>query len=271
MNKQAQICSEVSDVYGDVQQWCGQIAHEGDRMQKSFWCAVTGAVESGKSTLIAVLTDGARGRPTLDNGRGSARMAVFRHKHEIESGHTSSISQHILGFDEEGGVLNYSGVAALTPAEIASSACKVGMLPVTNHSAVNGLLLLQSLGSRCRMLALTGADGWSLLACMHGNTRREGCTGGVLMQVLRFIDMGGHEKYLKTALYAMTSLLPDYMLLCVSARCSGGLPRAAREHLAVALALEIPLAVVLTQVFSLHHPAPLSMRWGVLLSSLIGT
>ena len=67
--------------------------------------------------------------------------------------------------------------------------------------------------------------------------------------MLRFIDMGGHEKYLKTALYAMTSLLPDYMLLCVSARHSGGhLPRAAREHLAVALALEIPLAVVLTQV-----------------------
>lgn len=50
------------------------------------WGAVAGAVESGKSTLIAVLTDGARGRPILDNGRGSARMAVFRHKHEIESG-----------------------------------------------------------------------------------------------------------------------------------------------------------------------------------------
>ena len=50
------------------------------------WSAVAGAVESGKSTLIAVLTDGARGRPILDNGRGSARMAVFRHKHEIESG-----------------------------------------------------------------------------------------------------------------------------------------------------------------------------------------
>ncbi len=67
--------------------------------------------------------------------------------------------------------------------------------------------------------------------------------------MLRFIDVGGHEKYLKTALYGMTSLLPDYMLLCVSARATeGALPRAAREHLAVALALEIPLAVVLTQV-----------------------
>lgn len=90
--------------------------------------AVAGAVESGKSTLIAVLTNGARGRPILDNGRGSTRMAVFRHKHEIESGHTSSISQHILGFDADGRVLNYSGVAALTPAEIATSARKVKTL-----------------------------------------------------------------------------------------------------------------------------------------------
>ena len=82
-------------------------------------------MNSGKSTLIAVLTNGAQGRPLLDNGRGSARMSVFQHKHEIESGRTSSISQHITGYDADGRVLNYSGVAALTQAEIASSARKV--------------------------------------------------------------------------------------------------------------------------------------------------
>ena len=74
-----------------------------------------------------------------------------------------------------------------------------------------------------------------------------------LVQVLRFIDIGGHEKYLKTALYGMTSLLPDYVLLCVNTHAHGhSLPRASREHLAVALALEIPLAVVLTQVTVTH-------------------
>lgn len=52
-------------------------------------------MDSGKSTLVAVLTHGADMRPLLDNGRGSARMAVFRHKHEIESGRTSSISQQV--------------------------------------------------------------------------------------------------------------------------------------------------------------------------------
>jgi hypothetical protein len=37
-------------------------------------------------------------------------------------------------------------------------------------------------------------------------------------QVITFIDMGGHEKYLKTALYGLTSMLPDYLLLCVCAQ-----------------------------------------------------
>ena len=60
-----------------------------------FCFAVAGSMDSGKSTLVAVLTHGADGRPLLDNGRGSARMAVFRHKHEIESGRTSSISQQV--------------------------------------------------------------------------------------------------------------------------------------------------------------------------------
>ena len=87
-----------------------------------------------------------------------------------------------------------------------------------------------------------------------------------LVQVLRFIDIGGHEKYLKTALYGMTSLLPDYVLLCVNTHAHGhSLPRASREHLAVALALEIPLAVVLTQVTLTHacnpsHAVPLICR-----------
>lgn len=91
--------------------------------------------------------------------------------------------------------------------------------------------------------------------------------------MLCFIDLGGHERYLKTAVYGLTCMLPDVVLLCVSARApppraaqpgspsgwgSGDpegpagraalLPRAAREHLAVALALDVPVAIVVTQV-----------------------
>lgn len=71
--------------------------------------------------------------------------------------------------------------------------------------------------------------------------------GGVrLGQVLRFIDLGGHEKYLKTALYGLTCMLPDHVLLCVCP-CAG-MNRVTREHLAAALALDLPLAILLTKV-----------------------
>ncbi|MGH0173859.1 UNVERIFIED_CONTAM: hypothetical protein FKN15_067817 [Acipenser sinensis] len=61
--------------------------------------AVLGNVDSGKSTLLGVLTQG-----ELDNGRGRARLNLFRHLHEIQSGRTSSISFEIMGFNSKGEV-----------------------------------------------------------------------------------------------------------------------------------------------------------------------
>lgn len=48
-------------------------------------------VDAGKSTLLGVLTKG-----TLDDGRGKSRVNLFRHKHEIESGRTSSVGREII-------------------------------------------------------------------------------------------------------------------------------------------------------------------------------
>ena len=53
--------------------------------------AVIGNVDSGKSTLVGVLT-----RAMLDDGRGLARSKVFVHGHEEATGRTSSIGQHNL-------------------------------------------------------------------------------------------------------------------------------------------------------------------------------
>jgi len=58
---------------------------------------VVGNVDAGKSTLLGVLTHG-----ELDNGRGLARQKLFRHKHEAETGRTSSVGNDILGFDSVG-------------------------------------------------------------------------------------------------------------------------------------------------------------------------
>lgn len=55
--------------------------------------AVIGNVDAGKSTMLGVLTRGG-----LDDGRGKARVNLFRHKHEIESGRTSSVGMEVRLF-----------------------------------------------------------------------------------------------------------------------------------------------------------------------------
>lgn len=62
-----------------------------------------GSADAGKSTLLGVLTQG-----QLDNGRGKARLNMFRHLHEVQSGRTSSISHEILGFDSKVSFLEIS-------------------------------------------------------------------------------------------------------------------------------------------------------------------
>jgi elongation factor 1-alpha len=50
---------------------------------------ILGNVDSGKSTIISVLKE-----HILDNGRGLARSKILKHKHEKETGRTSSITHH---------------------------------------------------------------------------------------------------------------------------------------------------------------------------------
>lgn len=82
--------------------------------------AVVGNVDAGKSTLLGVLTHG-----DLDNGRGLARQKLFRHKHEIETGRTSSVGNDILGFDSSGNVVNEPDHGTLDWVKICSKATKV--------------------------------------------------------------------------------------------------------------------------------------------------
>ncbi|KAG5899896.1 hypothetical protein JTB14_002448 [Gonioctena quinquepunctata] len=82
--------------------------------------AVLGNADAGKSTLLGVLTQGA-----LDNGRGRARLNMFRHLHEIRSGRTSSISHEVLGFNSEGQPVNYSYSKLITAEEICDSSTKL--------------------------------------------------------------------------------------------------------------------------------------------------
>uniref|UniRef100_A0A3B5K5Y0 GTP binding protein 2 n=1 Tax=Takifugu rubripes TaxID=31033 RepID=A0A3B5K5Y0_TAKRU len=143
--------------------------------------AVLGNVDSGKSTLLGVLTQG-----ELDNGRGRARLNLFRHLHEIQTGRTSSISFEILGFNTKGEVINYS--ESRTAEEICESASKM----------------------------------------------------------ITFIDLAGHHKYLKTTIFGLTSYCPDFAMLVVSANT--GIAGTTREHLGLAMALKVPIFIVISKV-----------------------
>lgn len=50
--------------------------------------------------MLGVLVKG-----DLDDGRGKARVNLFRHKHEIETGRTSSVGMEIMGFDTKGNTI----------------------------------------------------------------------------------------------------------------------------------------------------------------------
>ncbi|THD24574.1 GTP-binding protein 1 [Fasciola hepatica] len=145
--------------------------------------AVVGNVDAGKSTLLGVLTHG-----ELDNGRGQARLRLLRHKHEAESGRTSSVSNDILGFNAAGQVVNK---------------------PVHGHLD------------------------WTTI-CKASS------------KVVTFIDLAGHERYLKTTIFGMTGHAPDYAMFMVGA--NAGVIGMAKEHLGLALALGVPVFVVVTKI-----------------------
>lgn len=145
--------------------------------------AVVGNVDSGKSTLVGVLTRG-----QLDNGRGLARGHCFRHKHEVDNGRTSSVSQLTLGFGTNGSVTNYSSIRPHTQEEVLKESSKL----------------------------------------------------------VTFVDLCGHERYLKTTVFGLTGAVPDFGAVVLGA--NAGVQKMTREHLGLLLALRLPFFAVITKI-----------------------
>ncbi|WWC60821.1 uncharacterized protein I303_103397 [Kwoniella dejecticola CBS 10117] len=162
--------------------------------------AVVGNVDAGKSTTLGVLTRGG-----LDDGRGKARVALFRHPHEIETGRTSSVGGEILGFSPTG--------QAVIPTSHATD-------PSDAHSHALAVAKREKLG-------------WEEI-CKRAS------------KVVSFIDLAGHERYFKTTLYGLSGCAPDYVMLMVGG--NAGLIGMSKEHLGVALALNVPIAVCVTKI-----------------------
>ncbi|KAL0254160.1 hypothetical protein I308_101540 [Cryptococcus tetragattii IND107] len=161
--------------------------------------AVVGNVDAGKSTTLGVLTRGG-----LDDGRGKARVALFRHPHEVETGRTSSVGGEILGFSPQGD----------------------SVIPSTHITDSSDPHHPLSVAKREKL-------GWEDI-CKRA------------AKVVSFIDLAGHERYFKTTLYGLSGCAPDYVMLMVGG--NAGLIGMSKEHLGVALALNVPIAVCVTKI-----------------------
>jgi GTPase len=65
-------------------------------------------------------------------------------------------------------------------------------------------------------------------------------------KVITFIDLAGHERYLKTTVFGMTGHAPDFGMLMVGA--NAGVIGMTKEHLGLSLALSVPVFVVVTKI-----------------------
>lgn len=84
---------------------CIEIKFNIDQQYQAVSIGIAGNVDSGKSTLLGVLTSG-----ELDNGRGCARSLIAKYRHELKSGNTSSRNYHIIGYDKDSNVIDFSKV-----------------------------------------------------------------------------------------------------------------------------------------------------------------
>jgi GTPase len=122
--------------------------------------------------MLGVLVKGG-----LDDGRGKARVNLFRHKHEIESGRTSSVGMEIMGFDSKGEIIT---------------------------STVPGRKLSwEEIGQRS--------------VCQQRFCFRESPLTLRQAKVIGFTDLAGHERYLRTTVFGLLSSEPNYCLLMVAA------------------------------------------------------
>ena len=144
---------------------------------------LVGGLGAGKSTLLGHIAHGAK-----DNGRGRARLNLLRHRHELESGRSSSISHEIIGYDSESQLVNYATTNVSTWEQICESSSKI----------------------------------------------------------VTFLDTCGYPKYLRTTIAGLMGYAPDYACLVIAGN-TGAVTDMTKEHLSIAVMLDVPVFVVITK------------------------
>lgn len=200
--------------------------------------SLTGATMSGKSSLLGTLSTG-----TLDNGRGKSRLSLLKHRHEIESGITSSITQELVGYgdllDTEGNpclsqVINYgcTDVSSWTDLHTSAELLTAGKLVFLTDSAGH---------PRFRRTTVRGLIGWDphyTLLCISADNTEDPPNK-------QSLQSGSRENLTSTA--TDVDLSGELLRLCLS--------------------LELPLIIVITK-YDLAKKASLKQTVARVLSAL---
>ena len=70
--------------------------------------------------------------------------------------------------------------------------------------------------------------------------------GNLKEKVISFMDLAGHEKYLKTTVFGVTGMFPDRGIVVIGANT--GITKLTREHLGILLYLKIPFIITITKI-----------------------
>ena len=65
-------------------------------------------------------------------------------------------------------------------------------------------------------------------------------------KIISFIDLAGHEKYLKTTLTGLSSCFPDFCIIIVSA--NDGIQPMTKEHIFLCVILKIPFIIIISKI-----------------------
>lgn len=153
-----------------------------DQLPIQISIVAAGQADHGKTTTVGALVTG-----EADDGDGLIMGKIARYKHEVVMRRTSSVAERVMGFDEEGTVVNYLLPSPLDEAQVYLNSCKL----------------------------------------------------------VSFVDIGGHERYLRTAVRGLLSYSPDYIMLVVAG--NAGVSTMTKEHLGIALSFKIPIFIVVTK------------------------
>ncbi|KAF2849255.1 GTP-binding protein-like protein 2 [Plenodomus tracheiphilus IPT5] len=199
--------------------------------------SVTGATMSGKSSLLGTLSTA-----TLDNGRGKSRLSLLKHRHEIASGMTSSVTQELIGYsdDTQGATTAATHVVSYGSGHVSSWIDIHAAVESAEHGRL--VFLSDSAGHpRFRRTTVRGIVGWQphwTLLCVPADDTH---------------DSSGKIGASPTSEELLGPAAADLDL--------------SHAHLQLCLALELPLVIVITK-YDLATKAGLRQTLSKLLSVL---